>query len=220
MTEQLSLSGITENTIFEGDDSVVDSGKTPAKVVKLRFTAKQYATFREACKIFKVISLHPGFTDFVVKAIDSDVTIQTSSIQKQLVNPIVEAPLRIPHKTESKGTEKKESYFTNPVPVTNEVKKLYYAVSRNVDKGSLKQNIDNGLTCVTDVRGFFTKFIHAHKLNASEHGVEISKQFASFAPKVIKSEDSNLKKVNDKSYIPKGNRKIITLMVNEVLFGK
>lgn len=204
--------------IVENTDAAEEAKKI-AKIIKLRYTVKQYDTFRDACRIFSIIASHPGFNAFVAKALETEVRAVT--IKKQLVDPIVNAPLKIPMKKIRKvGDSPKESYFTAPAPVTPEVKRLYNIVKSKIDKETLKQNIDNDVTCVTDVKKFITTYIAMNNLVHPEHGIELSKGLNGLAPKVIKSNSDLIHRVENKYYIPKGDRKIITLIMNELLFGK
>ena len=47
------------------------------KIVKLRFTRKQYQTFRDACKMFEIVSNHPEFNSLVSKAFSADIKVPT-----------------------------------------------------------------------------------------------------------------------------------------------
>ena len=88
MTEVMSM-----NKEIDTDDQDVQES---TRVVKLRFTRKQYQAFRDACKIFEVVSTDSKFIDFVKSVLGADVKVPT--INKQFVQPILEAPVRIPIK--------------------------------------------------------------------------------------------------------------------------
>src|SRR4051812_36614210 len=108
-------SGMSDLLLQSKSIEAEDQGsQQSSKVVKLRFTRKQYESFRDACKIMEIVSAEPGFTDFVKKALDADIKLPT--ITRQFVNPIVDAPTRIPIKiprAPSSGPPK-ETYFTAP----------------------------------------------------------------------------------------------------------
>lgn len=191
-----------------------------SKYVKLRFTPKQYAAWREACNMFNIISKHEGFNDFIIQAINSDVEIRVQSIAKQLVEPIVNAPTKIILQ-QSRTGESKVSYFTKPIPVTKEAKKLYDAVKKDIDKTAFKHDIESGMTCVTDIRKYLNKFIKDNKLDDNTYGIELSKQFISFAPKIIKANEKYFVTHDSKVYMPASLKmKIISGMINEIVIRK
>ncbi len=188
-----------------------------AKVVKLRFTRKQYQSFRDACKIFEIVSLDPGFFDFVKSALGADVKVPT--ITKQLVQPIIEAPTKIPMKlprAAKSGEVKRESYFTAPMEATDRCVLLH---SKAGDGVELKQNIQEGVTCVTDVRVMVGRYISSEKLR-NEQGIVVDGFIRKLAPKSLSSNSDQLLRIDGKHVIPKGNRKIMTDIVNEVVFGE
>lgn len=217
-----ALSGLSEflkqSLIFESDpNDEVSSGST-AKTVKLRFTVKQYVSFRDACNLFELLAKHPEFNDFVVKVINSDVIIRPNTIQKQLVEPILSAPTKVMVKTQRKSTG--TSYFTNPVPVTKEAKRLYDTVKNNIDKDSLKVNFESEKTCVTDIKLFVNKYIQINQLDSS-NGIVLTKALVSFSPNTFKANNNDLIVQGGKSYIPKENKmKIISAMTSDILFKK
>lgn len=187
------------------------------KVVKLRFTRKQYQAFRDACKILEIVSLDAGFNDFVKSALGADV--KAASINKQFVQPILEAPMRIPIKlpraTKADG-QKKESYFTSATEATKECLKLYAKVeNEGID---LKQDIREGLTCLTDVRVMMSKYIFAEGLR-NEHGTVIDDFIRELAPKSLHENSEHIHRVGGKYVIPSSNRKVMSGIVNEVTFG-
>lgn len=183
------------------------------KIVKLRFTSRQYSAFRDACNIFDIISKDPGFVLLVKSALDAD--IKEPTIKKQLVDPIVSAPTKIPIKIpKNVDTIRKDTYFTSATPLTESVKELYKHVSKGFDKTLLKQNIDNNVTCVTDVRILLTRYIEIKNLK-SDTGIQVDKFLRSIAPKTI-AEFKDI--LGSKLVIPKGDRKVILGIINEITF--
>lgn len=210
-------------SITSGMDSLLISEKnieneahsTNAKIVRLRFTRKQYDTFRDACKIFELVSADEGFSDFVKKALDAD--IKVSSIARQFINPIVNAPTKIPMKIPRAHSDepKRETYFTIPIDVTGKCKKLYEHVKNDVN---LKRDIKYGKTCVTDVRVMVSKYFATKKLKTDD-GVILDDFIMNVASESIRSNNDVLQRKNDKYVIPKGDRKVMSGIVNEVAFG-
>lgn len=223
MAEQLpTISGLgnilEKNVILEKDDEI-SSTDAASKVVKLRFTSKQYVAFRDACNIFQVIAEHEDFPQFVAKVMNSDVPIRPASIKKQLIVPIVSAPTRIiitqPRKTD--GT----SYFTKPVPVNKEAKKLFDTVKKDIDTTTLKQDFTSGVTSVVDIKYFLKIYIQSNNLENNSFGIEVTKGLTAFAPNVIKQFDSLLIHNEGKSYIPKKNKmKIMSAYASDILAKK
>lgn len=205
-----------KQVIFESYDVDQD---VLSKYVKLRFTPKQYAIWREACNMFDIIAKHPDFIGFVLKAIGSDLEIREQSIVKQLIEPIVTAPTKIV--AQQSRTSTKVSYFTKPIPVTKEARKLYDAVKKDIDKTTLKQDVESDVTCVTDIRKFVNKYIKDNKLDNNVYGVELTKQFTSFAPKTIKAHEKDFVTHNGKSYMPTAMKmKVVSGMINEIAIRK
>ena len=211
-------SGITEamsmNKEIDTDDQDVYES---TKVVKLRFTRKQYQAFRDACKIFEVVSMDSKFIDFVKSVLGPDVKVPT--INKQFVKPILEAPVRIPIKVPrvaKAGEQKRESYFTAPTAATDKCLQLYSKVEgEGVD---LKQNIKENLTCVTDVRVMMSRYISMENLR-NEHGIVLDDFICKLVPKSLHENSDQLHRVEGHFVIPKGNRKVMTSIVNEITFG-
>ncbi len=198
-------------------DKEIDDDKVDplSKVVKLRFTRKQYEAFRDACKIFEIISADDGFPAFVKKALDSD--IKTPTIARQFVNPIVNAPTKIPVKiprAQSDGP-KKQTYFTAPIQVTDKCELLYGHVKDDID---LKNDPDTGITCLTDVRVMVNRYFTTQNLK-TEHGVVIDNFMRNLAPEAVDHHKDVLQRIGGKYVIPKGNKKIMAGIVNEVAFG-
>ena len=201
------------------EDDVEQSPNT--KVVKLRFTRKQYQTFRDACKMFEIVSSHPDFNSLVSKAFEAE--IKVSTIAKQIVTPIVEAPLYIPIKLPKKGnynqSDRKESYFTLPAPATDKAFKLYSKVTDEVGD-VLRYDLKDGKnTCVTDVRVMLSKYFSSMNLK-NEQGTVVDDFLFDLAPGSLNSSKDRMLHVDGKLLIPKGDTKIVTGIINEVTFDK
>ena len=212
-------SGLTEVMSMNreiDDDKSHEQDKT--KVVKLRFTRKQYQAFRDACKIFEVVSKDSKFIDFVKSVLGDDVKVPT--INKQFVQPILEAPVRIPIKiprVTAEGGQKRETYFTAPTPATEKCLLLFAAVeTEGVD---LKQNIEEGVTCVTDVRVMMSRYIGKNDLRTDD-GVVLDDFICKLVPKSVHENDDQLHRVYGNLVIPKGNRKVMSAILNEIAFDK
>lgn len=194
--------------------------KKKSNVVKLRFTRKQYESFRDACKMLELISGHPDFTDFVQTSLGGDTKIKVSTISKQLVTPIVEAPLKIAVKvptsaSANKSTTQKESYFVLSTPMLDGCKKLYEATKDALDTDELKKDPKSETTCITDVRIMMSKYISVQNLRTKD-GVIIDELLQTIASNAISKHKSDL---IDGTIIPKSNRTIMTSIINEITFG-
>lgn len=203
------------NKVIDTDDQETQDS---TKVVKLRFTRKQYQTFRDACKIFEVVSSDKQFTEFVKSVLGTDVKIAT--INKQLVQPILDAPVRIPMKlprATKVGEQKRDSYFTAPTKATDKCLQLYNKV-KNEDI-SLRQSIQDGTTCVTDVRVMVSRYISMMELRG-EQGVVLDDFICKLASKSVRENSDQLHRIENHLVIPKGNRKVMTSIVNEITFGQ
>lgn len=199
------------------DDEQLPENK---KVVKLRFTSKQYSAFRDACKIFELVSSDPGFIPLVKSALGAN--IKEPTISKQFINPIIDAPTKIPIKIPklAEPSNKKESYFIAPTNLTKSGRKLYHEIKSVVDKTTLKHDIDKGITCITDIRILLTKYIEFKQLK-TELGTTLDDFIISLAPNTVNDNLTDLMAVSNKILvIPKGNRKIITGIINEITFDK
>ena len=190
-----------------------------SRVVKLRFTRKQYESFRDACKILEIVSLDPGFPDFVKSALGADVKIPT--ISKQFVQPILDAPIRMPLKLPRStkvpaGGPKKESYFTIPTEATDKCIELYNRVKGDV---VLRHDISKGLTCITDVRVMISKYIASEDLK-SEDGIVLDDFIYGLAPVSLNENSEELALINGRYVIPKSNRKVMTGIISEITLGK
>jgi len=191
-----------------------------SKIVKLRFTRKQYQTFRDACKIFEVVSSDPEFTQFVQKSLGSDIKVPT--IARQLVTPIVEAPLYIPMKlpksdsSTTTTTTRKESYFTAKTPVTEKAIRLHSKVTKEMT-GIMRYDLKDGSTCITDVRVMLSKYFASKNLK-NEHGTVIDDFLFKLAPKSLSEHKDRLVNIDNKTLIPKGDTKVVTGIINEVTF--
>lgn len=189
--------------------------QSSAKVVKLRFTRKQFEAFRDACKIMEIVSEDEGFHEFLKKALGADIRIPT--IARQFVTPIIDAPTRIPVKiprAQSSGP-KKETYFTAPIEVTDKCELLYTHVKDDVD---LRNDVSTGTTCLTDVRIMVGKYFSTKELK-TEDGVILDDFIRDLAPEAISHHKGNLKRIGGKYVIPKGDKKTMAGIVNEVAFG-
>ena len=212
-------SGIMEvmsmNKEIDTDDQDVQES---TRVVKLRFTRKQYQAFRDACKIFEVVSKDSKFVDFVKSVLGADVKVPT--INKQFVQPILEAPVRIPMKiprVAKAGEQKRESYFTAPTAAIDKCLQLYSKVKN--EEIDFKQNIQEGFTCVTDVRVMMSRYISMENLR-NEHGIVLDDFICKLVPKSLHENSDQLHRGDGHSFIPKGNRKVMTAIVNEITFGQ
>lgn len=186
-----------------------------SKVVKLRFTRKQFEAFRDACKIMEIVSADEGFPEFVKTALGADIRIPT--IARQFVNPIIDAPTKIPVKiprAQSLGP-KKTTYFTAPIEVTDKCELLYSHVKDDVD---LKNDISTGTTCLTDVRVMVGRYFSTRELKTDD-GVVLDEFISKLAPEAISHNKDNLRRIDGKYVIPKGDKKTMAGIVNEVAFG-
>lgn len=223
MAEQLpTISGLgnilEQNVIFERDDEI-SSTEIASKVVKLRFTSKQYMALRDACNIFQVIAENENFPQFVAKVMNSEIPIRPASIKKQLITPIVTAPTKIIITQPRKAGN--TSYFTKPVPVSKEAKKLYDAVKKDIDTNILKQDFTSGVTSVVDIKYFLKIYIQKNDLENNSFGIEVTKGLTAFAPNAIKQLESVLLHNEDKSYIPQKNKmKMMSAYASDILTKK
>ena len=222
MTVPKLTAGIRDMMKVKKEIDTEDQMEGPAKVVKLRFTAKQFAGFREACTVFKLLSGDNKFQEYVKSVLGAD--IKASTIDKQLVQPIVNAPMRIPMKLHrvpkgGEGREKKETYFTKPIPVTPECKKLHSAVAAHEEDLGLRMDINEGTTCVTDVRVMVGKYIAMEGLRSSD-GITIDGLLHSLASRSLKENSDCIHIVDDQHVIPKGDRRVVQGIINDIAFGK
>lgn len=195
--------------------------KKSSKVVKLRFTRKQYQVFRDACKILEIIASEEGFTDFVKKALGADV--KTPTIARQFVNPIVEAPMRIPVKIPravDNTKPRKESYFTAPTEATEKAMRLYSQVADEVE-GLLRYNLQyDSSTCVTDVRVMLSKYFASKGLK-NENGTVLDEFIRDLAPGSIDANKERIIFIKGDHVVPKDDTtKVVTSIINEVTFDK
>ena len=222
MTVAKLTAGIRDMMKVKKEIDTEDQMEGPAKVVKLRFTAKQFAGFREACTVFKLLSNDDKFQDFVKSVLGAD--IKAPTIDKQLVQPIVNAPLKIPmklHRVPKSGEEKekKETYFTKPIPVTPECKRLHSAVAAQEEDLGLRMDIGEGMTCVTDVRVMVGKYIAMESLRNGD-GITIDSLLHSLASKSLRENNDCVHIVGDHQVIPKGDRRVMQGIINDIAFGK
>ena len=183
------------------------------KLVKLRFTRKQYEAFRDACKVMEIVSSHEGFVDFVKEALNADIKLPT--IARQFVNPILEAPMRIPVKS-TKREQKKVTYFTSPIDATDKCIALFSQVADTV---ALKQDIGNGKTSLTDIRVMINTYLTEKNLKTDD-GIVLDEFIMSIAQETVEYNKNSMLIINDKYIIPKGDKKIIPGIVNEIAFDK
>ena len=189
------------------------------KVVKLKFTRKQFQAFRDACSILRVVSEDSRFPEFVTSVLGSDVKVQT--ISKQMVQPIINAPMKIPVKlvrasNKSEGDSEKKSYFTAPIDATDSCRRLYNVVK---DEGfEPRQDINSGITCITDIRVMISKYIIANELR-DRTGVVIDDLILDIAPNSVKDNNERLYRIDSKHIIPKGDKKVMTSIIQEIAFG-
>jgi len=193
----------------------VDQAFQQTKVIRLRFTRRQYQSFRDACTILELVSSDPGFPDFVKKALGADIKVAT--IAKQFVNPILEAPMRIPVKIPraKSANPEKESYFTAPIDVTDKCMQLYKKVANHVQ---LRYDVSQGKTCVTDVRVMVSKYFAVFNLK-NDQGTTLDNFIYKLTPDAINSSKDVLYRVGNKYVIPRGDRKVVTGIINEIAFG-
>ena len=171
--------------------------------------------FRDACKILEVLSNDADFPDFVKKALDADIKVPT--IARQFIGPILEAPTRIPVKiprAQSSG-EKRETYFTAPIKVSEKCASLYSKVASEMEP---RHDITGeGITCVTDVRVMVGKYFSMHELKTDD-GIILDDFIRKLVPDSISNNKDILRRINGKYVIPKGDKKVIASIVNEVAF--
>lgn len=190
--------------------------QSSTKVVKLRFTRKQYEAFRDACKIMEIVASDSEFPDFVKKALGADIKIPT--IARQFVNPIIEAPTKIPVKIPRalSSAPKRETYFTAPIEATDKCVQLYSKVEDEVE---LRKNIrDESTTCVTDVRVMVGRYFSIMDLK-TEDGIIVDDFIRELVPEAISHNRDNLRRIDGKYVIPKGDKKVMASIINEVSFG-
>ena len=123
-------------------------------------------------------------------------------------------PVKIP-RPQSSGP-KRETYFTAPIDATDKCVRLYAHVADDVE---LKQDIkENSLTSVTDVRVMVGKYISTRNLR-TEDGVALDDFLKELVPETINNSSDILKRIGGKYVIPKGDKKVMSGIVNEVAFG-
>ena len=210
--------GFTAMKTMNKDIDEEQMEQQPTRVVKLRFTRKQYQEFSNACQIFEVISQDPGFIDFVKSALSPD--IKVSTISKQLVQPILGAPMKIPIKLPRKtggnlGGPPKGSYFTDPTEVTDKCQQLYRKVG---DEAKLRLDIREGTTCVSDVRVMMTLYIKEEGLK-NDHGTVLDDFIRALTPKSLHENSELIRRIDGHYVIPKNDRKVMTGIIREIAFS-
>lgn len=218
MSDRLPEGGIGDGSSEVSFDASEFKTNLP-KTVKIRFTQRQYETFRDACKILDAVSQDSTFNDFVNLSLGTKSNKQI--IQRQLIAPIIDAPSRIMVKkvkgdTDKSGTkEQKVSHFTKPISLSPKAEKLYKKVKNSIDKSSLKHNIDAKTTCFVDIRAILSKYILDKKLKSSD-GIVIDSFLKDLAKDTIQRNEETLLFEDGNYVIPKGDRKIIMAMVDEI----
>ncbi len=209
-------SGMNDLLLLNKEIEAEELQQSSTKVVKLRFTRKQYDAFRDACKILEIVASDSEFPDFVKKALGADIKVPT--IARQFINPIIEAPTKIPMKIPralSSGP-KRETYFTAPIEATDKCVQLYSKVADDVE---LRQNIrDESTTCVTDVRVMVGRYFSIMDLK-TEDGIIVDDFIRELVPEAISHNRDNLRRIDGKYIIPKGDKKVMASIINEVSFG-
>jgi hypothetical protein len=214
------ISGLkTVMTMKKEIDDTEDDTPTAKKVVKLRFTIKQYQAFRDACKVLEALAMDDEkFTNYVKTSLGSD--LKTSTITKQFVQPIVDAPTKIPIKVpKASDGPKKQTYFTAPIPSTKKAFELYKKVS---DVVQLRYDIKSDKqTCITDIRVMLSKYIIKNKLR-NNNGIVLDGFLSKIAENSLRKfiDAGEIVKFEGKGLIPKGNRSVMTSLVNEVAFDE
>ena len=186
-----------------------------SKYVKVKFTQKQYETFRNACSIFEVVSGHAEFDMFVQLALDAKV--KSRIISQQLINPIVTAPTKIVDrfKTQELDALPKVTYFTAQIQPTDTCKALY---ARIADSGDIKTRYDireSNITCITDIRLMMGRYIAIQRLKTAE-GTIVDDFLQSIASDTLNTMKHEMHTIDGKLIIPKHDKKIIIRMVNEI----
>jgi hypothetical protein len=197
-----------ETTLFEN-----------SKNIKLKFTRKQFASFLTACDIFKTLSEHQNFNDYVNEVLGGNVEI--NSVTKQLVDPILKATEKIQNpeiksllrdQQPIKATSK--SYFTEPIQMTSACRQLYNAVTNNISF-NLRYSIDDDIVCITDIRKMLTAYFVQNKLKKPE-GTVFDEFLQTIAPKMSATLDTSVE--SSEKIIPKGDIKTVHAIIKEIAF--
>lgn len=224
------MEGITlkPRNVLEGnlDDLQLDDEElqniVPSKqsnIVKIRFTSKQYNLFINACTTFHAISQNPDFYDFVRSSLSGRGDKQT--INKQLITPIVDAPkkLYVGKKSRTKVDQEKSInsiYFIRPTPMTSSCKKLYNKVKNSIDKSLLRHD-NTSTTCFTDVRAMLREYISSNNLKDDLGNTKIDTFLQGLGNNTVEKHNNTLIYDGDSYFLPKGDRKIIMSLADEIL---
>ena len=213
----LPTKGLREVLLLE-KDIIQDEHAEPdaSKYVKLRFTRKQYELFRDACDIFGQIA-DQDFCEFVHNKLGGNLKMRT--IATQLVNPIVEAPTKIPISAKRTSGVPKITYFTSPIEPTDACRELHSRVAALVDGDTKYAFVESNTTCITDIRRMISKYIDANNLK-HESGTVFDSFLQAIARCTFDDVKHLLMRVDGEYLISKGDRKVTTQIVNEVAFGK
>lgn len=194
-----------------------------SKYIKLKFTRRQYETFRNACNIFSVVASHPGFNDFVNEALETKVTSHTLNIQ--MVNPINTSLTKIYDpivkksiKNKNVTHEPKITYFNQPREVTESCISLYDKV-KDINTLHTQYDVLEGQTSITDIRTMLGKYIIKYDLK-NEYGTIFDDFLQHIAPKTFNENKYTLLIVDDHFVIPKNDKKLIYGIINNIVFSK
>lgn len=223
------MEGITikPRSVLEGDlgDLQLDDEELQnvqpkqSNIVKLKFTSRQYNSFVNACTTFNAISQNPEFYSFVRASLSGRGDKQT--INKQLVTPIVDAPkkLYVGKKSRAKGDQEKSInsiYFIRPTPTTPSCKKLYNKIKNSIDNSLLRYDNTN-TTCFTDVRVMLREYISSNNLKDEQGGTTIDTFLQGLASNTVNKYSDDLIYDGQNYSLPKGDRKIIMSLADEIL---
>jgi hypothetical protein len=179
--------------------------KKEPNVVRLRFTRRQYETFKDACNIVEQLVADPAIKSTVKKLLNG------ATVDTNFTKPIIQAPTRIagkPKKVDTQatsvGSKERETYFVKSRDVNRKVGSLWEFVKDEIPHDHLRFD-QEGETCISDVRIMISAYIKSQKLKQS-NGVVVDDFLQMLAPDVLK----------DKKIIPKEDKRTIMMVVNEV----
>lgn len=182
--------------------------KKEPNVVRLRFTRRQYETFKDACNIVEQLVADPAIKSTVKKLLNG------ATVDTNFTKPIVQAPTRIAGKSKKADVHPAANHVGEP-----RVRETYFVKSRDVNRkvGSLWEFVKDEIphdhlrfdqeseTCISDIRIMISTYIKSQKLKQS-NGVVVDDFLHMLAPDILK----------DKKVIPKEDKRTIMMVVNEV----
>lgn len=197
------------------DDQDVFTTTNPQRVaIRLKFTKKEFLDLQKTISALEYIFQDENITEYAMSKLSSSQEDFTKIYKsKNFLHPLkdIQSKIVVPKNSRGVSSDKTASstYFTRPTSIRPKAIELFNKIQDNKNLHLKYDQISE--TCVSDIRNILNAYFSEYHLK-EDMGIF----FDDFLTELFDSIMLEIPKIDNRYYIPKGDRKLIFILIKSL----